>query len=349
MPRISPDDALELWRRADLYSLGERARKIRNQLHDPEVVTYVVDCNANYSNVCAATCSFCAFYRREGDAEAYSLSLDEIDRRVEALVSVGGTQLLMQGGLNPKWRITDFEALFAHIKEKFPTVDIHCLSPVEIVFIAKLERITIREVLERLHQAGLDSLPGGGAEILVDRVRRELTKGKATTDEWLEVMRQAHRVGMPTTATMMFGHIETIQERIEHLLRIRQLQDETRGFTAFIPWTYQPGNTELGGREVGAFEFLRTLALCRIFLDNVPNVQTSWLTPGEKIGQIGLHFGANDMGGTLLEEHVVHATGVSRSITEERLMRLIEDAGFRPQKRNTYYIPVPSDPLAATG
>ncbi|MBE7559376.1 dehypoxanthine futalosine cyclase [bacterium] len=342
MPRISPDDALALWRRADLYSLGERARKIRDEKSDPAVVTYVVDCNVNYSNVCAATCSFCAFYRRPGDPDAYSLSLPEIDRRIHALVAVGGTQLLMQGGLNPDWRLADFERLFSHIKKEFPTVDIHCLSPVEIAFLARLERLSIREVLERLKTAGLDSLPGGGAEILVDRVRKELTKGKAMTDEWLEVMRQAHRLGMPSTATMMFGHIETIEERIEHLLRIRELQDETGGFTAFIPWTYQPGNTELGGREVGAFEFLRTLALSRIFLDNFTNVQTSWLTPGEKIGQIGLFFGANDMGGTLLEEHVVHATGVSRSITEERLIRLISDAGFRPQKRNTYYKHLPA-------
>ena len=346
MPRKSPDDALALWKRADLYDLAERATKVRNELHDPKVVTYVVDCNANYTNVCAATCTFCAFYRRESAEDSYSLSIEEIDRRVAAMVAVGGTQLLMQGGLNPKWRIEDYEALFSHLKLQFPNVDVHCLSPVEIVFLSKLEKMPIPDVLARLKEAGLDSLPGGGAEILVDRVRKELTKGKCMSDEWLEVMRQAHRLGMPSTATMMFGHIETVEERIEHLRRVRELQDETGGFTAFIPWTFQPGNTELGGREVGAFEFLRTLALCRIFLDNVPNVQTSWLTPGEKIGQIGLFCGANDMGGTLLEEHVVHATGVDRSITEERLIRLIRDAGFHPQKRNTYYQPV--EPTPAT-
>jgi cyclic dehypoxanthinyl futalosine synthase len=339
MRRINPEEAYQLWKRADIYEMGERAHKLRNRLHDPKVVTYVVDGNANYTNICVAACSFCAFYRSEGDPEAYSLNQDELDARIAALVAAGGTQLLMQGGLNPKWRIGDYEKMFRHIKANFP-VDVHCLSPVEIVFISKLENLSTQEVLGRLRDAGLDSLPGGGAEILVDRVRSKLSKGKCSSQEWLEVMRQAHQLGMKSTATMMYGHIETVRERIEHLDKIRQLQDETGGFTAFIPWTFQPGNTELGGQEVGAFEFLRTLALSRLYLDNVPNLQTSWLTPGEKIGQLGLHFGANDMGGTLLEEHVVHATGAERSITEERLITLIEDAGYTAVKRNTYYQPV---------
>jgi len=334
--RLSTDEALVLLEQADLPSLAAAAHAVRCRMDDEHVVTYVVDRNINSTNVCVSGCRFCAFYREPGDPRGYVLSLDELDRKIEETVALGGTQILMQGGLHPALRLEFFEEMLRHIKTNF-AVHIHSFSPPEIVHFARLNELSIETVLQRLREAGLDSLPGGGAEVLVERVRRSLSPRKCTNEEWLEVMRTAHALGLPTTATMMFGHIETLAERVEHLERIRALQDETGGFTAFIPWTYQPANTALGGRAVGGHDYLRTLAVSRLFLDNVRNVQASWVTQGAKIASVALFFGANDLGGTMIEENVVAAAGTSYSMSIEEIRALIEDAGFEPRQRTTLY------------
>ena len=342
--RLLADEALLLLEQADLPSLASAAHAVRCRLTDERIATFVVDRNINYTNVCVSGCRFCAFYREPGDPRSYVLTLDELDRKIEETVALGGTQILMQGGLHPELRLEFFEEMLRHIKANFP-VHVHSFSPPEIVHFARLNELSVETVLRRLRDAGLDSLPGGGAEILVERVRQSVSPHKCTAAEWLDVMRTAHRIGMPTTATMMFGHVETLAQRVEHLARIRELQDETArlsspksgGFTAFIPWTYQPANTALGGRAVGGHDYLRTLAVSRLFLDNMTNVQASWVTQGAKIASVALLFGANDLGGTMIEENVVAAAGTSHLMSIADIRALIEDAGFEPRQRTTLY------------
>lgn len=334
--RLSFHEAERLYQEAGLLELGYLANRVCQKLHPEGTVTFVVDRNINYTNVCVNACRFCAFYRPPGHPEGYVLSREEIGRKIEATLAAGGTQLLMQGGLHPELSLSWFEELFSWIKSRYP-VTLHSLSPVEIDDLARKERLPVAEVLQRLKKAGLDSLPGGGAEILVDSVRNRVSPKKTSTARWLEVMRAAHALGMKSTATMVFGLGETIGERIAHLEAIRQLQDETGGFTAFIPWSFQPGNTDLGGEEAGACEYLRILALSRIYLDNFPNIQVSWVTQGTKIAQTALFFGANDFGSTMLEENVVRAAGASFHADQEELLRCIRAAGFRPAQRDNEY------------
>ena len=334
--RLDVDEALALLEGADLPSLAAAAHAARNRMTDERVVTYVVDRNINYTNVCVSGCRFCAFFREPGDARGYVLTLDELDRKIEETLALGGTQILMQGGLHPELPLDFFVDMLRHIKSNYP-IHVHSFSPPEIVHFARLNGLDVEPVLRRLQEVGLDSLPGGGAEILVERVRESVSPHKCTAQEWLDVMRTAHGIGMPTTATMMFGHVETLGQRVEHLARIRELQHETSGFTAFIPWTYQPANTALGGRTAGGHDYLRTLAVARLFLDNIPNVQASWVTQGAKIASVALGFGANDLGGTMIEENVVAAAGVSYSMSIEEIRALIQDAGCEPKQRTTLY------------
>ena len=335
--RLEPQEILSLFS-LDLCELGVAADAVCRRLHAEPVRTFVIDCNVSYTNVCIAPCRFCAFWRSEASPEAYVRTREEIWEKVGRASSAGATQILIQGGLHPGLPLEWYEDLVRGIKERFQ-VCVHSFSPPEILHFSRLSALTVEQVLERLKAAGLDSLPGGGAEILVDSVRRKLNAHlKSTSDEWLCVMRAAHSAGLPTTATMMFGSIETLEDRVSHLLRLRELQDETAQFTAFIPWTYQPENTALGGQEAGGVEYLRTVAVSRLALDNFPNIQASWLTQGAKVGQVALRFGANDMGGTILEENVVTAAGVSYSpMRPDELARLIRDAGFQPAQRDTYY------------
>lgn len=334
--RLSGEEGVRLYYEADLLSLGRAADRVRRRLHPEDVVTFVVDRNINYTNVCQSGCLFCAFYRREEDPEAYLLTHEEILTKIEELVAQGGTQVLIQGGLHPRLGLAYFTTLFRRIKAQFP-VHIHSLSPPEIVHLARLERLPVREVLLELKAAGLDSLPGGGAEILVNRVRQVISPRKITWQEWVAVMVTAFELGLFGTATMMFGTVERPEDRVQHILRIREVQDKTGGFTAFIPWTYQPGNTALGGKPVPAVEYLRMLALSRLLLDNVRNLQASWVTQGAKVGQVALAFGANDFGGTMLEENVVRAAGASYRVPPDEIRRVIRDAGFMPAQRTTDY------------
>jgi len=334
--RIDSEAGLVLFKDADLLTLGELANSIRKRLHPVRQVTFIVDRNINYTNVCVNKCRFCAFYREADSPEAYLLSKDEIFRKIEETLEQGGTQILMQGGVHPDLGIAYFEDLFSSIKSRF-TIQIHSLSPAEISFIAKLADLSIMDTLKRLKRSGLDSIPGGGAEILVDRVRKKVSPNKIRWRQWAEVMKTAHRLGMPTTATMMFGSLETRKEIVEHLVRLRDIQDETGGFTAFIPWTYQPGNTELGGRPATAVEYLKTLALSRIMLDNFQNIQASWVTQGAKIAQVALEFGANDFGSTMIEENVVAAAGITFRMTRQEIVHLIRDAGYVAAQRDTRY------------
>jgi len=334
---LNRQEALRIFEEADLLAVGKLADRMRRRLHPEKIVTFVVDRNVNYSNICVSRCRFCAFYRDEGAAGSYLLSQEEICRKVEELVSQGGTQLLMQGGLHPQLGIEYFEELFRAIKRRFPRIRNHSLSPAEITHIARISGLTIAATLRRLQEAGLDSIPGGGAEILVDRVRAEISPDKIGWEEWAEVMREAAHQGLPTTATMMFGTLEQPAEIVEHLFRIRELQEQGGTFSAFIPWTYQPGNTELGGVSASGVEYLKVLALSRLVLDNIPNIQASWVTQGAKLAQVALFFGANDLGGTMLEENVVAAAGCSFRITREELIALIRGAGFVPAQRTTDY------------
>jgi cyclic dehypoxanthinyl futalosine synthase len=336
--RVTDEDAVLLLRCRDLLGLGALATE-RRQIQVPgRLVTYVVDRNINYSNVCITGCDFCAFHRSPGSSEAYLLSREEVFSKIEETIAQGGTAIMMQGGLHPDLEITYFEDLFSAIKSRYP-ITIHSLSPPEILHIARVSGLTVRQTLERLQAAGLDSLPGGGAEILVDRVRAAVAPKKARTGEWLGVMREAQLLGMGTTATMMFGGVETLEERVEHMRRIRDLQDETGGFRAFIPWTFQSGNTVLEGMvpPATAVDYLTTLAVSRIYLDNVPNIQASWVTQGLKVGQVALHFGANDLGSTMIEENVVAAAGVTFRANAEELSVAIRAAGFEPSQRRTDY------------
>ncbi len=334
--RVEPDEGLNLFRNADLLTLGELANAVRKRLHPERLVTFIVDRNINYTNICVNRCKFCAFYRDADSPEAYTLSKEEIFKKIEETLAQGGTQILMQGGVHPDLGIEYFEDLFSSIKSRF-TIQIHSLSPAEISFLAQKGAISVLDTLKRLKASGLDSIPGGGAEILVDRVRKKVSPNKIRWRQWAEVMRTAQKLGMPTTATMMFGSLETDKEIIEHMVRLRDVQDETRGFTAFIPWTYQPGNTELGGRSATAVEYLKVLALSRIMLDNFDNIQASWVTQGAKIAQVALEFGANDFGSTMIEENVVAAAGVSFRMTKQEILNVIKDAGYVPAQRDTRY------------
>lgn len=407
--RLTDADALAMYRELSIHELGRRALARCEQLHPEPYRTYVVDRNINYANVCTARCIFCNFYRKPGDAEAYILGYEEIGRKIEELLAIGGTQVLMQGGLVPDethpsghglpfaWYLD----LLRFIKRNYPTIHIHAFSPPEIWAFHQVYHLPLRDVLARLRDAGLDTIPGGGGEILVDRVRRKIGRGKTLTDEWLAVMREAHRLGMKTSCTMMFGHIETWPERIEHLRRLRDLQDETGGFVAFIHWPFQPEGTPLGrwklppdepgtgesekcrvssegsvgvppdslagaAREgaplctlpfelaapsrpepdgehlylADAHEYLRLLAVARLYLDNILNIQSSWVTMGPKIGQLALFFGANDMGSVMMEENVVSAAGTTFRLSEAEIRHLITDAGWMPQQRDQYYRPI---------
>jgi cyclic dehypoxanthinyl futalosine synthase len=336
--RVSADEALALYARAPTALLGRLADSVRARKHPGRLVTYIIDRNVNYTNVCVAKCNFCAFYRPVGSPEGYVLGFDEVFRKIDETIAVGGVQLLLQGGHNPDLPLTWYEDLFCAIKERYPSFKLHALSPPEVIHLSRLSALPVPAVIERLIAAGLDSIPGGGAEILVDRVRRLLhCYGKATADEWLDVMRHAHRAGLRTTATMMYGTVETDEERIEHLMRLREVQDETRGFTAFITWSYQPDHTELAGSEATGLDYLRTLAIARIVLDNFDNLQASWVTQGGKVGQLSLAYGANDMGSVMIEENVVRAAGASYCMDEVEIVRNIEDAGFAAKRRNMHY------------
>ncbi|HTM23961.1 MAG TPA: cyclic dehypoxanthinyl futalosine synthase [Vicinamibacterales bacterium] len=336
--RIEADEALELYHGAPLPLLGELADGIRVRKHPDGIVTYIIDRNVNYTNVCVARCNFCAFYRPVGSGEGYVLGFEEIFRKIDETIALGGGQLLLQGGHNPDLPIEWYEDLFRAVKGRYPSFRLHALSPPEVIHLTRLTRLDVPAVLDRLMAAGLDSIPGGGAEILVDRVRKLLNcYGKATADEWLGVMREAHRKGLRTTATMMYGHVETVEERLEHLARLRALQDETGGFTAFIAWSYQPEHTELGGGEATGIEYLRMLALARIVLDNFASLQASWVTQGGKVGQLSLAYGSNDMGSVMIEENVVRAAGASYCMDEVEIVRNIENAGFVPKRRNMHY------------
>jgi cyclic dehypoxanthinyl futalosine synthase len=337
--RMNEEVARRLLETRSLTELGLAAGTMRKRLHPDPVVTYIVDRNVNYTNVCVAKCNFCAFYRLPGDDEGYLLSPDELDAKVKETIELGGTGILMQGGLHPELGIEFYERLLSDLKERHG-IHLHAFSPPEIVHFAGVSRLSIRQVLERLKKAGLDSIPGGGAEILVDRVRQAYNAHKSTTAEWLEVMETAHDLGIPTTATMMFGGLETLDERITHLRLVRELQDRTHGFTAFIGWTFQPDNTELGGTATSAADYLRTLAVSRLYLDNIPNIQSSWVTMGVKTGQVALSFGANDMGSIMIEENVVRAAGTSNSLDRPNMERVIRDAGYTPSQRDTLYRPV---------
>jgi cyclic dehypoxanthinyl futalosine synthase len=335
--RITSEDATRLFHHPNLIELAELADHVRNVKHPDKIVTYIIGRNVNYTNVCWVRCGFCNFYRIPGHEEGYVLSREQIFQKIQELVGVGGIELLMQGGLNPKLKIEWYEDLFRAIMEKFPTVILHALSPAEIIYIKKISKLSMEETLTRLKAAGLHSVPGGGAEILTDRVRGFISPYKDTAEEWLDCMRVAHKVGLRSSATMMYGSIDTIQDRVEHLEKLRNLQDETGGFTAFIAWNYQPDGTELGGTRASAFDYMRTIAISRIFLDNFPNLQASWVTQGPKVGQLSLRYGVNDFGSTMMEENVVSAAGCVFTVPIEEIERLITDAGYTPRRRNTRY------------
>ena len=336
--RISPQEALLLLEHEEITTLGALADLVRRRKHPDKVVTYIIDRNVNYTNICNAFCSFCAFYRPPGDdEEGYVLPAEEIIAKIGETYELGGNQILLQGGHNPKLKIDYYEELFRTLKAAFPDLWLHALSPPEIEHIRRASRISLAETLERLRAAGLDSIPGGGAEILVDEIREQLATNKCSSDDWLGVMEAAHNMGMRSTATMMFGHVETRAHRIEHLARIRELQDRTGGFTAFIGWTYQPHEGDLGGEEATSAEYLRTITVARLFLDNIENFQASWVTQGPKVGGAALAFGVNDMGSTMIEENVVAAVGTVFQMNQDEIVRAIRDAGFTAARRNMRY------------
>lgn len=353
MNRITKKEALALLKTSDLLALGQMADEIRKKLHPEKIATFIVDRNINYTNICINECKFCAFWRNKYAKDAYVLSKGTLFKKIEETVELGGTQILIQGGLHPDFGIEYYTDLLKDIKSRYE-INVHGFSPPEICYIADRSHLTIRETLSILKSAGLDSIPGGGAEILSDRVRELMSPKKIKSSSWLRVMEEAHKLGMRTTATMMFGSIEKPEDIIEHLDAIRSLQDRTHGFTAFIPWSFQPGNTELAKKHSAtknaqrltpkaqlytatAVEYLRVLALSRVYLDNVKNLQASWVTQGLKIAEIALRFGANDFGSTMIEENVVAATGVSYRVAKEDIIKTIKNAGFKPAQRDTYY------------
>lgn len=334
--RLSLDEGILLLEEAGLLELGQAASLVRQQLHPQKAVTFVIDRNINYTNICTCRCKFCAFYRNEGDTEGYVLSKDKLHAKIVETLQSGGTQLLIQGGLHPGLDLAWFEKMLQDIKSNYK-IHIHSFSPPEIWYLAQKSGLSIKAVIKHLQAAGLDSVPGGGAEILSDRVRQLISPNKIGWQQWMEVMKTAHSLGMKTTATMMFGHVETLAERILHMVRIREAQDQTGGFTAFIPWSFAPDNTELGGEGSTGADYLRTLAAARLMLDNIPNIQVSWVTQGAKMAQVALCFGANDFGSTMLEENVVRSAGVRTWIALPEIIRCIEDAGYTAVQRNTYY------------
>jgi cyclic dehypoxanthinyl futalosine synthase len=336
--RISGPEALTLLQSNELAAIGAAADAVTRRLHPESYRTYNVDRNINYTNICTAVCNFCAFYRGPKSDEGYVLPREVLLEKCRETVELGGNQILLQGGLHPKFTLDWYEEMLRDIKRECPTINIHGFSPPELHHFTKVNKLSLEVVLGRLRDAGLGSIPGGGAEILVDRVRSELTRGKVMTDDWLNVMRVWHKMGGISSATMMFGHVETLDERVEHLQRIRDLQDETGGFTAFICWTFQPENTELAKvPPVGSFEYLKTQAVSRLFLDNVPSIQSSWVTQGLKMGQLALLFGANDMGSLMIEENVVAEAGTVHFLTLRQIREAIEELGFVPRQRDVWY------------
>ena len=336
--RLSPQQGLRLLESHDLVGLARAADAVTRRLHPEPYRTYNIDRNVNYTNVCVSGCRFCAFSRPPGDPEGYVIDRDALYRKIEETVALGGDQILLQGGMHPELPFTWYEDLLSDVKRRFPQINVHGFSPPEIHHLSRLSALPVRTVLERLKRAGLGSLPGGGAEILVDRVRQAVSPCKVSADGWLDVCRQWHLLGGRGSATMMFGHVETLAERIEHLARLRRLQDETGGFTAFICWTFQPGRTDLADlRKAGPLEYLKTLATSRLFLDNFPNLQASWVTQGLKIGQMALRFGANDLGSLMIEENVVAAAGTIFRTNEGEIRRAIREAGYLPRRRNVLY------------
>lgn len=347
--RLTPAEGLQLLESHDLVALGKAANAVTLRLHPESYRTYNIDRNINYTNVCSAVCDFCAFYRPLGHEEAYVLPREVLMQKIAETVALGGDQILMQGGMHPTLKLDWYEDLLRDIKQRFPQVNVHGFSPPEIHAFTKVNKLPLREVLERLKAAGLGSLPGGGGEILVDRVRAAMTRGKVMTDDWLNVSRVWHELGGKSSATMMFGHIETLAERIEHLDRLRRLQDETGGLTAFICWTFQPENTEMAHiQPAGAFEYLKTQAVSRLYLDNIRNIQSSWVTQGEKTGQMALLFGANDMGSLMIEENVVAQAGTVHHLSLDQIKRAISELGFTPRQRNVFYELIDSDGTAGT-
>ncbi|MEZ5952548.1 MAG: cyclic dehypoxanthinyl futalosine synthase [Planctomycetaceae bacterium] len=336
--RITPEEGLQLLESHDLVGLGKAADAVARRKHPEPFRTYNIDRNINYTNACTAVCDFCAFYRPPNHPEVYVLSQEVLHEKIRETLDLGGDQILFQGGLHPKLPLEWYEETLRTIKAEFPQLNIHGFSPPEIHHFTKISKLPLKTVLERLQAAGLGSLPGGGGEILVDRVRKAITRGKVLTDDWLNVHRVWHELGGRSSATMMFGHVETLADRIEHLERLRQVQDETGGFTAFICWTFQREHTEMAHVEpAGAFEYLKTQAVSRLYLDNFANIQSSWVTQGEKIGQIGLSFGANDMGSLMIEENVVSQAGTVHHLTLESIRRCISEAGYIPRQRNVHY------------
>ena len=342
--RITSEEALALYHDCELYELGALAdvcRLRKKAAHydgrGTEIVTYIIDRNINYTNICDVYCTFCAFYRTESEPDSYVLTHKQIDRKIEELVALGGTQILMQGGHHPKLGIDFYLDLLNHIHAKFPQINIHAFSPPEFNHFARVFNLPLEEIIAKFKAAGLGSIPGGGGEILVDRVRQRISPLKCNSEEWLRVMEIAHGLGLRTTATMMFGHVETVEERIEHLHKLRELQDRTGGFTAFICWTFQPEHTRLRAVPAGAHEYLRTQALARIFLDNFDNVQSSWVTQGPQIGQLALQFGANDLGSIMVEENVVSSAGTTFRLNVAQMRRLITESGYEPHQRDHWY------------
>ena len=342
MARLSNKEALDLIQNASLATLGEMATSKKRELHPNRITSFIVDRNINYTNVCWVDCKFCAFYRHEKDDDAYVLSFEQIGEKIEELIEIGGTQILFQGGVHPKLQIEWYEDLVGYINENYPTITIHGFSAVEIDYIAKVSRISYREVLERLHKKGLYSMPGAGAEILSDKVRDVIAPKKLDVSRWIDIHRTAHNIGIKTTATMMFGTVESDEDIIEHWEHIRNLQDETGGFRAYIMWSFQPDNSVLAKEQPNISKqssnrYLRLLAVARLYLDNFENIQSSWVTQGSYIGQLALMFGANDLGSTMMEENVVAAAGVTNEMNQEQMIELIEDIGDTPAKRNTNY------------
>ena len=362
--RLSAPEAVALLEESDLLALGAAANEIRNRKNDPAVATYIVDRNINYTNVCVYRCQFCAFYRPSSkDPDAYVLTFDQIGEKIQETIDLGGTGILLQGGVHAELPFSFYEDMFRFIRKTFPTIHLHALSAPEVYFLQKVTKWPMREVIARLRDAGLQSIPGGGAEILEDSVRRRIwSLTKAPTEKWVDVHESAHGLGMRTTATMMFGVGETYAERVHHFQVVRDLQDRTGGFTAWIPWTFQKENTPLDGQveEAGGFEYLKTLAVSRLFLDNIHHVQGSWVTQGPKIGQVSLSFGADDLGSIMIEENVVYAAGARNRMTQVEMRRVIADAGYQPVQRRTLYdacadaccqapIPQPRDRTPETG
>jgi len=342
MSRLTKEEAVDLIRNADLKSLGKLATARKKELHPKGITTFVVDRNINYTNICWVDCKFCAFYRHEKDEDAYVLTYEEIDAKIDDLLAIGGTQILFQGGVHPKLKIEWYEDLVEHIHTKYPQITIHGFSAIEIDFIAKVSRISVEEVLERLNAKGLASIPGAGAEILNDRVRDIIAPRKIDAEVWIDVHRKAHKLGIKSTATMMYGTMETDEEIVEHWDMVRRLQDETGGFRAFIMWSFQGENTKLLSefpdlKKHSSNRYLRLLAVSRLFLDNVPNIQSSWVTQGPYIGQMALQFGANDLGSTMMEENVVRSAGAGFRMAKEEMVRLLRDIGETPAIRNTAY------------